>query len=496
MISASTPTRYAACCASLVLAAPVSATDPTAYDPGADPGMGFNLVSWWNFGSIGANVWETAVQEVYDAGFDEVSLSPVRYLDTSTGSIATSSQRGAELAHVEAGVVRAKQLGMTVTVNPFVEFADSFDWRGTWDPTPSSSVSNTFWADYQSYINEVAVMAEANGADSLNVGTELRALTRNPGNNERWHSLIDSADRRFSGQLGYAANWDNFDNANLAEAIWDHDAIDYLGIDAYFPIVTESEADASGAYPNEDFIGIVEDNWNELIDGRILPFVNARQDGEGLPVVFTEYGLRPSNRATVQHGAVQGNTVDTDEQIMGFDGLLRALDGRQEDGDILGMHIWQWGMEGSNGSIWNMDDDLPANQPNNVAATQWLADFVSNPAFEFSGDYNGDGFVGQSDLNLVLLNWGLDTDTRGVPRAWRNDAPQGVIGQAELNGVLMNWGSPTAPSFMTESIPEPSLTGLLLAGAFGANQRRRGRTHSALTGPRLNPQRNTISRNH
>ncbi len=353
------------------------AVDPSRYEQGVDPGVGFNLVSWANFGSGGASVWENAVQSAYDAGFDEVSLSPVRFYTPGVGSIATTSSSGPELSHVAAGVARGKSLGMRVTVNPFIEPVGFSNWRGFYNPTPGSSESNTFWADYQQYIVDVASMAESNGADSITVGTELRSITRNAGNNGRWNSVISAADSAFSGSIGYAANWDNYNNSNVTNTIWEHAAIDYIGIDSYFQgLLNNSQADASGTYPNANFVSQVESAWNNKLDGEILPFASARKSGAGLPVEFTEVGYLPYNRTTVTPQNSNGS-LDQDEQNMAFEGLMRALDGRRANGEFLATHIWQWGMPGSNGSLWNMDPN-GGNQPNNQQTAQWLSDFVGN----------------------------------------------------------------------------------------------------------------------
>lgn len=351
--------------------------DPGVYEPGVDPGVGFNLVSWANFGASGVSVWENAVQSAHDAGFDEVSLSPVRFYTPGTGSIASTSSQGPELSHIAAGITRAKSLGMRVTVNPFVEPVNFSTWRGFYDPTPGSAESNTFWSDYETYLVDVAQVAASNGADSMTVGTELRAITRNAGNNSRWDSVINAVDAEFDGALGYAANWDNYNHPNVANAIWEHDSIDFLGIDSYFQnLLNNTQADASGTYPNNSFITQVEDAWNNRLDNQILPYAAARQSGAGLPVEFTEVGYLPYNRTTVTPQNSSG-LVDRDEQNMAFEGLMRALDGRQETGEFLAAHIWQWGMPGSNGSLWNMDPD-GGNQPNNRQTAQWLSDFVSN----------------------------------------------------------------------------------------------------------------------
>ena len=61
---------------------------------------------------------------------------------------------------------------------------------------------------------------------------------------------------------------------------------------------------------------------------------------------------------------------------MSFSGLISALDGRK---DVFpAMHIWQWAIPGSDGSLWNIDPTLPADQTDNVPLAQWLSRYVRN----------------------------------------------------------------------------------------------------------------------
>ncbi|MEM7626648.1 MAG: PEP-CTERM sorting domain-containing protein [Planctomycetota bacterium] len=87
---------------------------------------------------------------------------------------------------------------------------------------------------------------------------------------------------------------------------------------------------------------------------------------------------------------------------------------------------------------------------------------------DLPGDYDGDGFVSQADLNLVLLNWGDTT----LPAGWlAADQFDGVaISQNELDGVLLNWGEGTPPSLTP--IPEPTALSLIFIGVFGLSGRR------------------------
>jgi hypothetical protein len=289
-----------------------------------------------------------------------------------------------------------------VTLNPFVEPQGFSTWRGFYDPTPGSAEAQRFWSDYQQYLLEVATLAQAHGVDAMNIGTELRALEQNPGNNASWMQVLNAVDAVYSGPLGYAANWDSYNGSNLTSTIWEHPAIDYLGIDAYFRIISTSQADASGTDPNPQFINTVSNAWTSLLQNSILPFARARKSGTGMPVVFTEYGATPFNRGIAQ----QPNTsqVDQGEQRMGFEALLRALDGRQDE--LAALHIWQWGMPGANESYFYINPNTTSNigggfdESLNRPLGQWLSSFVSNPLLH--GDFDQDGAYNCNDIDALV----------------------------------------------------------------------------------------------
>ncbi|MEM8495373.1 MAG: hypothetical protein AAF663_08310, partial [Planctomycetota bacterium] len=86
------------------------------------------------------------------------------------------------------------------------------------------------------------------------------------------------------------------------------------------------------------------------------------------------------------------------------------------------------------------------------------------------GDYDDSGAVEQSDLNLVLNNWGQPApfQPNGAPFA----TP--TVDQEELNRVLNNWGSSSAPSFANAAVPEPTSIGVLaIVGILTTRPRRR-----------------------
>jgi len=93
-----------------------------------------------------------------------------------------------------------------------------------------------------------------------------------------------------------------------------------------------------------------------------------------------------------------------------------------------------------------------------------------DPLDALLGDYNDDGFVGQQDLDAVLLNFGDST----LPEGFHEDALagggpfDGRIGQDELDTVLLNFGEGTATATASlTAVPEPAsvvLLALLVGG--------------------------------
>ncbi|MEM7624784.1 MAG: PEP-CTERM sorting domain-containing protein [Planctomycetota bacterium] len=95
---------------------------------------------------------------------------------------------------------------------------------------------------------------------------------------------------------------------------------------------------------------------------------------------------------------------------------------------------------------------------------------VGEVSAPITGDFSDDGFVGQADLNLILLNFGSNVVPPGYnPAAQASGGPfDGLVGQNELNDVLLNFGNSGAA---VTTIPEP--TSLALLGLSGLAMLRR-----------------------
>ncbi|GAB4111248.1 MAG: hypothetical protein Kow00105_19910 [Phycisphaeraceae bacterium] len=71
---------------------------------------------------------------------------------------------------------------------------------------------------------------------------------------------------------------------------------------------------------------------------------------------------------------------------------------------------------------------------------------------EQQGDFDGDGFVGINDLNVVLGNWNRNLPAGDMTQGESNG--DGFVGIDDLNVVLGNWNAGVPPALTSET-PEP-----------------------------------------
>ncbi|MDW5290165.1 glycoside hydrolase family 113 [Formosa sp. PL04] len=192
---------------------------------------------------------------------------------------------------------------------------------------------------YSKFIMEYAKLAEEAKVDMFCIGTELEQfITARP---EYWYALIKNIKKVYSGKLTYAANWDEFkDTPFWAE-------LDYIGINAYFPVSpnkTPSFEDAMDGWKSHK---IVVSEFSKQYDKSIL---------------FTEYGYRSvdysgkapwnSDRNMIQ--------VNLDAQVNCTKALFETFWGEEW---FAGGFVWKWFINHETSGGVNDSRFTPQNKP-------------------------------------------------------------------------------------------------------------------------------------
>ena len=117
---------------------------------------------------------------------------------------------------------------------------------GTWRAYIDPSDKDQWFGNYTNFIGTFADMAQAKGVELLSIGCEMNTLEQ-AANNTRWTNLISNMRSRYDGKLTYAANWGPLSQniGGYQNVPW-WNQLDYIGIDAYFPIATQNNTTLAG----------------------------------------------------------------------------------------------------------------------------------------------------------------------------------------------------------------------------------------------------------
>lgn len=145
-------------------------------------------------------------------------------------------------------------------------------WRGEFTGTIEMKDEQDWQVLEKSYEEFIMVYAEL--ASELNVpllciGTELHTFVQK--RTQFWHNLILRIREVYKGKLTYAENWDQFNNTK----IWKK--LDYIGIDAYFPLSDSKTPD----------IEELKSGWVKHKEEIVRTSIEFQK-----PILFTEYGYR------------------------------------------------------------------------------------------------------------------------------------------------------------------------------------------------------------
>ena len=220
----------------------------------------------------------------------------------------------------KAGVVTtiqyAQAAGLKVMLKPHV-WVRGQGWPG--DFTLQSEAQWQQWEEsYAAYLRTITHIADSMNVEMLCIGTEYRhAVVERPA---FWRNLITEIRANYRGQLTYAANWDNFENVTF----WDE--LDYIGIDAYWPLCERQTPT----------LKTLAAGWREP-----LRSIRRVQQQYQKPVLFTEYGYESRDYTAAGHWQTSEETkvVNLEAQQRAYQALYDTF---WDQPWFAGGFLWKW----------------------------------------------------------------------------------------------------------------------------------------------------------
>ncbi len=165
---------------------------------------------------------------------------------------------------------------------------------------------------------QLAQIADSLDVALFSIGTELRqSTTLRP---RFWKQLIRKVRTVYKGLLTYSANWDEYDQISF----WSD--LDYIGIDAYFPISDRATPDVRQCV----------DNWQPIARG-----LQQHSQLHDKKVLITEVGYRNVSYAGLEPWTHdKGKTSANDQaQVNLYESFFQAI---HQQNWVAGTFLWQW----------------------------------------------------------------------------------------------------------------------------------------------------------
>lgn len=190
---------------------------------------------------------------------------------------------------------------------------------------------------YSEFILYYAQLAQEMCVEKLCIGTELKAhIKARP---EYYSSLIDTIRSVYHGSLTYSANWDHYDEIPF----WDQ--LDYVGISAYFPLISDVNPSVEK----------MKSAWKPHVK-------KMKQFSEKLdkPILFTEYGYLSVDGAAGKTWELESKidqlAVNQEAQSKAFKALFEVF---INENWWAGGYVWKWFPNGQGGEGYNEKDYTP-----------------------------------------------------------------------------------------------------------------------------------------
>jgi hypothetical protein len=258
-------------------------------------------------GTYGTDASAASLKNAHALGADWISVMPFGF-QRAEPSIRNGGYETDD--SVKATIAQAHALKMRVLMKPHLWIRDD----------AMQSYTDEQWqqwfTEYERFIVHFAELARDAHADALCIGNELKHTTKREA---QWRAVIKRVRETYSGPITYGANFDEVHHVPF----WD--ALDWIGVSGYFPLVDT---------PSPDRAALIR-AWQPIAaDLEALSATTQR------PVLFTEIGYRSADGAAWRQWELPRDApLNLDAQRVAYEAFFETMWPRPW---VLGAYPWKW----------------------------------------------------------------------------------------------------------------------------------------------------------
>ena len=283
--------------------------------------LGMNYVGWYA-GAYRQNDSDRSLENLAATGTRWAAVVVTNYQQQiGSTTIDRSGTRTPTDDDVTHAIATAHRLGLKVMLKPHLDLLnDPSHWRGQIGEEflrPSDWAS--WFASYDALILHEADLARDNQVEQFCIGTELVGTsTHEP----EWRALVAQVRQHYPGKITYAGNHDGEE-----QAIRWWDALDFIGVDAYYPLTDQ-------VHPT---VAVLNQAWDRR---GYVALLKALSTHFGKRVIFTEIGYRAIANAAADLSEWQnGGVPDVQTQANLYQAAIDTFGSLPWFG---GFYWWAW----------------------------------------------------------------------------------------------------------------------------------------------------------
>lgn len=305
---------------------------------------GMSYVTWSQDG-FSDRASDLSIKAMSEIGVKCVAIVPTWYQKEYDSTKMEMTERTPSDAGIRRAIQKAHDEGMFVMLKPHVDLENDEESTRSDIGFHSDDKWKEWFDNYTRFIVHYAKMAESENVEFFCIGTELTFATTQT---DMWkNKVIPEVRKVFKGYIIYAANWDAYTEVGF----WDE--LDYVGIDAYFPL-------AEKGTPQYEELKAGWKKWAKDI-GQWAAKVKK-------PVLFTECGYASVNTAAVRPW--QENRASQPNPALQADCYKALLEELWNEPWFFGVYWWNWNTYSGSGGL-NNRDFTPQNKPAAECLKEW-----------------------------------------------------------------------------------------------------------------------------